>query len=291
MPSSTIVITPSGRRGDNVANIQLLEDAIKAEAENAEDCFFVGMDLEGIDLGRHPGTLEVISLSVGREPLHSFVIDAKMFEDADENGARLLDILERMLGHEHCVTVFHDCRRDCDALHHHLNLMPVNVHDTSIGHWVLMGKENTNLNNTLEAWGVPINKSRGRINYRDNPGYWGQRPLTGEMVLYAKGDVDSLVPMALKQLSSIANEADEQRIREMSQTYRDCLVGMEFEWLECQMPMRMFIGSCGRNIRATEKRTGCFFYQSGTSHQRENGFWVYYPSSDGLRRAKKAMGY
>jgi len=266
-----------------------------------DDMFFVGMDLEGVDLGRAPGTLELISLSVwNTNHRYTFVIDAAAFffnsnpwqdKGIERDGRRLLDILENLLNHKRCITVLHDCRRDCDALWHHLKLKPRRVHDTSAVHWVLTGQEHVNLNSTLERWGMPINSSRGRIDYISQPTYWAKRPLTREMVHYAAGDVHSLIPMArLQKEAAIAMDRFDQ-VQGQSEFYRDCLQGMERTWVECKVPMGKFFGRGGSAVRLTEKRTGCFFYQSGSAEERNAGFQVYHCDEDGLHAARRALGW
>lgn len=267
-----------------------------------DNMFYVGLDLEGVDLGRAPGTLELIALSVSvcDGYRRTFVIDAAgYFFNEDEKGnekyeserRRLLDILQNLLNHERCVTVLHDCRRDCDALWHHLKIKPRFVHDTSAAHWVLTGQENVNLNTTLENWDMPVNPSRGRIDYVSEPHYWAKRPLTREMIHYAAGDVHHLVPMAMLQQEAAVPMLRLDMVREQSEFYRDCLQDMDRTWVECKVDMGKFFGKGGCNIRLAEKRTGCFFYQSGDAAERNAGFQVYYPDEDSLRAARRALGW
>lgn len=262
------------------------------------DEFFVGMDLEGVDLGRSPGTLELLSLSVCNNHGNVFVIDIAGFLKNETGDKRIDDeyvhiklILGDLLCHERCIVVMHDCRRDCDALWHHLGLKPHRVHDTSAAHWVLTGQENVNLNNTLASWDLPVNANRGRIDYISKPRFWEARPLTLEMINYAAGDVHNLVPMAQLQQDAAIPMLRLDKIKEKSQYYRDCLVDMDRTWVECKVDMGKFFGKGGCNIRHTERITKCFFYQSGNSDERNSGFQVYYPDKDSLMAAKRALGW
>jgi len=268
-----------------------------------DDTFYVGMDLEGVNLGRSPGTLELISLSVCSTRQCVFVIDAAGFffdgkekhkgdASVERDAKRLFDILRNTLNHARCITVLHDCRRDCDALWNHLELVPRRVHDTSAVHWVLTGQENVNLNDTLINWDMPINSNRGRIDYVSQPMYWATRPLTREMVHYAAGDVHSLVPMAQMQLQAAVPLLRVDQVREQSEFYRDCLRNMERTFVKSKVDIGKFFGKGGSNIRLVEKRTGCFFYKSKSpGAERVDGFQVYHADGHGLRAARRALGW
>ena len=204
---------------------------------------------------------------------------------------RLIRTLETLLHHERCIAVMHDCRRDCDALWHHLGLKPRRVHDTSVAHDILAGQANVSLNDTLQRWGMPVNDMRGRVDYISEPAYWAKRPLTREMVLYAAGDVHNLVPMAELQLDTEATLKPAYDVRSESERNRDCLVNMKVVWVQSLVPIGTFLGKQGRGLRLAELDTRCFFFTCGTNEMRNSGFLVYYPDKDSLIKARMALGW
>lgn len=310
----TVVVTYTASTEEIHSAVALLNETMLAEVGRdapPDDKFYVAMDLEGVSLGRKPGTLEIITLAIGSNPSHIFVIDAKCaltthpgklffsVQQKEAKGGRtvfdldeaIYHILTSLIHDERCVTVMHDCRQDCDAMWHHMGYKPRCVHDTSVAHGVLTGYHGAKLNDTLEHWGEPLNHNRGTVDYNDEPDFWANRPLTRKMVDYARGDVCSLVPMALQQIEVANAKSQLTEVQEKSEVNRDCMLKMGMEWLQCHMKMGEFIGFGGSNVREMSMITGCFFYGKGTQEERKNGFWVYYPNDDSLLLAKFVLGW
>lgn len=141
---------------------------------------------------------------------------------------------------------------------------------------IISTQENVNLNDTLTANGLAINRHRLKVNYGENSRYWAQRPLTQEMLCHAGGDVELLCSLFALQMEAAPNV---DAYGAASYNYATCLAHRKCEWLPCHKPMGRFIGRGGSNIRATEKSTGCYFYGRGDRKQRAAGFLVYYPAT------------
>ena len=275
-------------------NIRAFEYGVTSKlcADDLSANFYIALDLEGVDLGRDPGTLEIISVCIDEQ---TFVIDSRVLQLALDLGGKdgsicVGESFRRLVTDKRCITVMHDCRRDCDALWHYLHFLPANVHDTSAAYHVIYGIENANLNVTLAKFNQPINKRRGKIDYISYPRYWEQRPLTKGMVMYAAGDVHALVPMAHVQLDLAVSLNRLQRLYTESKCYRDKLWHLNCKWISCKFPIGEFVGYRGFNIKQVEKQTCCAFYSSGTEQEKQDGFYVYYAAKN-LASAHRALGH
>jgi len=245
--------------------------------------FVTGLDLEGVDLGRAPGTIEVVSVAM-REQV--FLLDAH----GSDAGAPHIALLQSLISHDNCVTVIHDCRQDCDALFHHFGFVPRQIHDTQRAHFVLTGTNDKNLNDTLEFNGFKVNKARERIDYKKDYAFWSHRPLTKQMIDHAAGDVALLANLAMSQLRR-ASEHQCEQIRTASRHAREELRSMRTDWIECGINMGEFIGRKGCNLRRIQQKTGCYFYGRGDKRDRERGFLVYYPNEVAKAAALLALGH
>ena len=255
-------------------NAELLAHALAhifgADADAPQFC--VALDIEGVDLGR-TGSMEIVSINVPVDAdgeRQTFLLDVQNADAA----APHVQLLQELATHPNCKTVIHDCRQDCDAMRHLWGFVPADIHDTSEAHRILTGQENKNLNDTLTANGLATNVHRMRVNYQANPSFWAQRPLTQNMLEHAAGDVHLLPRLFALQAEAAPHE---NAYTEASRRYAGALADLECEWLPCRKSMGAFIGPKGRNVRATEKRTGCYFYGNGSERERKTGFLVYYP--------------
>ena len=99
----------------------------------------------------------------------------------------MIDWLRTLLEHPNVMKVIHDCRKDADALQHHLNIKLVNVHDTSCWHTAITSEVQQGLNAVLHYNGLPINNLRDNSIYERVPPFWLDRPMTSQMMAYASG--------------------------------------------------------------------------------------------------------
>jgi hypothetical protein len=113
---------------------------------------------------------------------------------------------------------------------------------------VLNGSE-SNLNNTLCAYGCIPNVERNSDVYKINFRFWATRPMTTQMIVWASGDVTNLFELHSKQLERATSR---QRIdasvnSESNASFlRDCVI------LQTRISgrnMGRFIGPEGTNIR------------------------------------------
>ncbi len=262
-------------------NLELFEAAVAAVAEHEGDAS-IGLDLEGVDLGRAPGTIEVVAVSTASAV---FLLDAH----GCDAGAPHIELLRHLVTLPNCVSVIHDCRQDADALWHHWGFNPSRMHDTQRAHALVApyARSDAKLNDVLAYNGLAANAARVHVDYKANHAYWGARPLDQAMVAHASGDVASLRVVAEKQREKISAAEIEASSLERAAVLRD----METTWLRCLVPMRTFIGRGGTTIRHHERETGCYFYGRGDGAKRDAGFLVYYPHDAALRGAQRALGH
>lgn len=101
--------------------------------------------------------------------------------------------------------MIHDCRNDSVAIYSQYNIILRNVFDTQSAHAVIQLQEagkpvhkvkNISLNTLCEAYNVPINPMKDLLKnvYKKDQRFWGRRPLSRDMILYAAADVLNLVP-------------------------------------------------------------------------------------------------
>ena len=87
-------------------------DACKAAVEELLRSQVVAVDLEGIDLGRHPGRVCIMQVFADKTV---YLFDITTLQNVDGFGeGRLAELLESRATQK----VLWDVRADCDALHH-----------------------------------------------------------------------------------------------------------------------------------------------------------------------------
>jgi len=163
---------------------------------------------------------------------------------------------------------------DSDALFHLLGIRLEGVHDTQA-----CSSDSLGLNATLEWYGLPATLTHNKPVYRDQPAYWGTRPLTATMVAWASEDVRCLFPLydAQARDPTFPSFPHQTRLRE----YRDAVV--EVVNLRGGMAGR-FVGRQGERLRWLKHHTGAQAYQiTGT-------LWALYsPNKNSARRAKERI--
>ncbi|KAL7552929.1 hypothetical protein ACHAWF_017529 [Thalassiosira exigua] len=192
----------------------------------------------------------------------------------------------KALFESHGVTkIIHDCKKDCDALHHHHGITLNNVHDTSCFHDAITRTGDKSLNDVLRFNGIRINSTRDNSVYKYNPRFWSARPLTEKMIDWASSDVDKLFALADEQHKGATSS--QRRVALDKSAKNTCILrDMHVRsGLKVDSP-GLFIGSGGRNVKSLEKRTGTFIYKESS----QNGSWyVYYDNAASLSTVKRSM--
>jgi hypothetical protein len=105
------------------------EDAVDAalSAGGGAGSVAIGLDLEGVDLGRK-GTIELVTIALSGQPV--FIVDVHARVDASPE----VRAVKKLISDDRVFSVVHGCQMDCDALHHHFGIRLANVHDTQVFH-------------------------------------------------------------------------------------------------------------------------------------------------------------
>jgi DNA polymerase I-like protein with 3'-5' exonuclease and polymerase domains len=244
----------------------------------------VVFDCEGVNLCR-VGTVELVALCFKDE------------KDDVENPVFLVDLmgcknpqvkttLKKLFESDSVEKIIHDSRMDCDALFHLHGITLRNVHDTSCFHAVVTGREDVNLNETLQYNGLPTNTTRDSSIYKINPRFWATRPLTSKMIEWSSSDVDKLLRLAAKQKVTLVSGSTEAK--EKSMMYTSVVRDMKLERsVRCHINIGRFIGPRGANIRRLQSHSGTMIYKDG-----DQGTWmVFYTNNSDLNKVKEAMGH
>ena len=245
----------------------------------------VAFDCEGVNLSR-AGTLEIVSLCFEDSAYVVYLVD---LGNAATQRQQRADALKRLFECASVTRVIHDCRMDCDALYHIHGIQLNNVHDTSCYHRVITGTEDANLNDTLARNRLQVNVARDNQVYRNNPAFWATRPMTSRMITWASSDVEALLVLASKQTLEInANQAE--RARTLSDTFSSSVWQMKLERsLQCRVPIGLFIGTRGANIRSLQRRSGALIYNYWAPGSGEE-WMVFYRDETSLSMVRRAMG-
>ncbi|OQR88383.1 hypothetical protein THRCLA_10358, partial [Thraustotheca clavata] len=202
----------------------------------------IGVDCEGSHLGRE-GKLAIVTIAVGPDV---FLFD--LLESPD-----LIAILKPILESDQIVKVFHDCRKDSDALFHQCQIRLKNVFDTQTGHALLYFQRKPaskndkrylkgpndhvimldNANNECLGYAdllwhylslppLPI-KEVVKESMTSDDEVWLRRPLSNELLQYAANDV-----VYLSVLYRIMNHAMGDQIEQWK--LRSCANVDSCEW-------------------------------------------------------------
>jgi ribonuclease D len=174
---------------------------------------------------------------------------------------------------------------DYDDLYHLLNIRLSNVHDTAIWHSLITGRDSPGLNELLWQHNCCRNVARDTSVYDTNHAFWATRPLTDYMILWAAGDVASLLTVYNNHIDAhqvLKSEAD-RRVSELAAYFETCKVAV----VQVQ-DKGSFIGLSGSNRRIPEGATQTFIYQCG--YRSGNEFTVYYMDASSLEAVKNLAG-
>jgi len=208
------------------------------------------LDVEGVDLSRE-GIISIVQIAT-RE--HCFILDV-LGKGVDDP---LVVWLREVLEDGSVTKIIHDCRMDSDALHHNLNIRLSKVHDTSCWHFVITGREDQNLNNTLTQNGLQPNMVRQSDVYNTNHAFWATRPLTALMLEWAEGDLRALFQLQDKQLEKVAamptsaQAAQELKANMASQDHCDFSRSASVASFHIRSNVGHFIGPGGSSIRRSD---------------------------------------
>ena len=127
----------------------------------------------------------------------------------------VVPMLQNIFVSENILKVFHDCRRDSEALFHQLGIQMMNISDTQVLYAMLVdtslpqqdnSNNNLNSNTSLQKQRIGLNALLNKYKLQTNQlktsivkqmdlysNFWERRPLTIQMVAYAASDVAMLL--------------------------------------------------------------------------------------------------
>jgi exonuclease 3'-5' domain-containing protein 1 len=233
----------------------------------------LALDAEGVDLSR-AGRISILQLAT---PQACFLFD--VLDKAPDDP--LVAWLRKPLEDSTVIKVIHDCRMDSDALFHLLRITLTRVHDTSC--WMTATtsyRGQSNLNDTLEFYGLKTNAARDGSVYKDNHAFWATRPLTPTMVEWAAGDVRAMFELQLCQLKR-ATRPIVARVEAATDDFLTYARLAQIATVKVRpSSIGRFIGKRGANLRALEACTKTKIYNRGNRSMGE--FIVFYYGADDL---------
>ena len=126
------------------------------------------------------------------------------------NSARAHSSSEGMFELKTVLKTIHDCRKDCDALYHQIDIGLQHVHDVSCYHLVVSGTE---MLISMMCWHVMafLPTRLGTTTHSicsSNFTFWATRPMTPRMKMWAAGDVTSCLFSPQSKAQSSRQEQD-----------------------------------------------------------------------------------
>jgi DNA polymerase I-like protein with 3'-5' exonuclease and polymerase domains len=244
------------------------------------------------------GTVEIVSLCFDKAIQQAtgqgvFLVEFHSGGDANLRAERIRAV-KTLLESPNVVKAIHDCRTDCDALHHLHDIHLTNVHDTACYHAAITRITDSNLNDVLQENGIPHNVNRDKSVYQRNLSYWATRPMTLQMKTWASSDVDKLLMLAKRQVQALShNPAGLAAAKAASTAYTTVVAHMH---VARNVPLRKdpgrFIGPRGSNVRSLQARTNTILYRDHEfAGQTATSWLVFYPNEPALAAVKRAMGH
>lgn len=187
---------------DDVDTCRAAVDSLMKEVE-------VAVDIEGIDLGRHPGKVCIVQVC-GRASRTVYLFDISTLQgDAFEAGG-----LASLLESSDVLKVFFDVRSDTDALFHNHQVRVRGAYDLQVLYHLKFCGPKTNyltgLKKVLGEYGateIPAEEMRSLESLKEQGlhlfaperggtyAVWEKRPLSAELVQYCAADVEYLLNM------------------------------------------------------------------------------------------------
>jgi ribonuclease D len=238
----------------------------------------IAFDLEGVRLSR-VGRCTIMTVGIlDNYLITSYVIDL-LLDDKDLINTAMTYI-KNLLEDDNIIKIIHDCRSDSDVLYRHHNIKITNVFDTSVAQMIYSKKTvRDNLNNTLLYNNCKQNKYRpelARDFYKNNPEYWGSRPMTGQMIDHAGSDVLNLHELYDKYRENIDKNLFNKIKDESTKAVKEYLEMPEHKIIYVHdSKMGRVIGRNGCNLALIQKNTGAII-----ACNTSNGFLVLAPNNN-----------
>ncbi|XP_030853570.1 uncharacterized protein LOC752254 [Strongylocentrotus purpuratus] len=173
--------------------------------QSRRETVVIGLDCEGVGLGRAGGCLTLVQISTWDGK--AFLFDAFKNPQLLKGNSSLKKILE----HNSILKVIHDCKSDAYSLYHGFGVKLKNVFDTSIAMRTIM--EQLNRNRSYQVGFKALCELLGEgASHKDDdfvkkmletPDFWKIRPLTEEMIYYAASDALCLVPSVYLKINGM----------------------------------------------------------------------------------------
>lgn len=207
-------------------------DKCKAAVKRLLHSPVLAVDLEGIDLGRHPGKACIMQVCGAGADDVVYLFDLIVLQEAGFENGRLAELLEA----PQVQKVFWDVRADCDALHHNHKVIVKNAYDLQVLYYLRFHPKSRGLpglGKALAEYGkteisaaelarLEQVKREGKLLFAPERGgsydVWECRPLCEELVHYCAADVQYLLKMkemwGSEQLDNMVDEITAMRIAE-----------------------------------------------------------------------------
>ncbi|XP_011672705.2 egalitarian protein homolog [Strongylocentrotus purpuratus] len=173
--------------------------------QSRRETVVIGLDCEGVKLGRAKGCLTLVQISTWDGK--AFLFDAFKNPQLLKGNSSLKKILE----HDSILKVIHACKSDTYSLYHGFGVKLKNVFDTSIAMFTIM--EQLNRNHPYQIGYKALCELLGEAaSHKDDDfkkkmieteDFWEIRPLTEEMIYYAASDTLCLVPTVYLKLKGM----------------------------------------------------------------------------------------
>lgn len=168
----------------------------------------IGLDCEGLNLGDpKSGRLTLVQISTASGDIHLFdVLSNPALMNCDKG-------LRDLLHSDNITKVLHSCRSDALQIYIDFGITLQPIYDTQLA-YTLIQKQAGNIvnqisyNNICHEHKLPVNISKDVMKniYRKDQKFWLNRPLTKQMVDYAREDVRSLLKIRESQLNQLTEE-------------------------------------------------------------------------------------
>jgi len=173
-----------------------ITDVILNHAKDENKQVVISVDCEGVNLGIKG---KITLITIGTTQGEAFMFDTLICPEMVKLGG-----LKSILEHEKIIKIIHAAENDSLNLVKQFGVQLKNVFDTQIANSVIFYQKKrrpqskfqlVSLNGLCKNYNVSINPMKDIFKdiYRKNRKYWGTRPLTREMFLYAASDVLVLI--------------------------------------------------------------------------------------------------
>ncbi|KAL7286225.1 hypothetical protein TKK_0019499 [Trichogramma kaykai] len=194
---------------------QIVNEIMHSKKYNGK--IVISVAFEGVNVGPNG---KITLLQIGSMTGQAYIFDLHSSPNLLQCG------LQYLLENENVLKVVHDCKNPSATLFNQFGITLAGIFDTQAAHCVIecqnTGKpvykvKNITLNNLCDMYGAPRNvfKESLRNLYKKEPRYWGKRPLTRDMIVYACSDVNSLVPIIYEAMSKVIKPEYQELLQEL----------------------------------------------------------------------------